>query len=857
VAEEFLLALTGSRDSEVTFQTFTDAKKRKNRDLARVLHGTLSEHWLELVRLNKLGAGIFIMVNEGDLKGRSAENVRGLRSLFVDDDSGKLHPATLKIAPSIIVQSKNGPHAYWRLRPGESLERFEPAQAALAANLGTDPAVKDLPRVMRLPGFLHRKTRDPFLVEVIQINPVVYTIAEVLDRFGISAETKKPPPSNGSNGAAPPPLSSDTFERARRYLEKIPPAIEGQHGDDHTYRVAAVLVVDFNLSDDDAFTVLKEWNCICSPPWSDADLRRFIGNARKYGKHHPGAKASEQRGHHNSARNVDLAGDGLEPHLGQFELTESGTAERFVSEHGQNIRFCNEWKKWLTWDGKWWRVEGATGRVQRFLKRTLRKARTDAARVGDKEMVAWLFAAEKRSTRDNIVSLSRHEAEVQVESGDLDVKPMLLNCSNGTIDLTTAKLRAHQRSDLITQITRVEYIPHATCPRWEAFLDKILAGDRSLIAFVRRAVGYSLSGEIREHVLFILWGSGANGKSTLLEVLLSLFGRYGTSAARDLLIAKTHDRHPTELVDLFRARFVVCHETNEEQRFDESKLKTLTGGDRIKTRRMGEDFWEFSPTHKLWLGTNHRPAIRGTDLAIWRRIHLVPFEVTIPPAEQDAELPAKLKQELPGILKWTLEGCLAWQREGLNPPAKVQAAVQEYRHSEDRFGAFIADCCVVGPRYQATTAVLYNGFKTWAEANNEFPLNSIAFGKKLREHGLSPITIGHAKVRGWGGIGLRTDADSASGPSFSARAHSDGLEDVSASVRAATVSDPSTTTTDNGKATELEYAREAARLTARADRAEAVRLRGFGRVAEADALEESAAEAEKPYASVEAREPIQ
>ncbi len=468
---------------------------------------------------------------------------------------------------------------------------------------------------------------------------------------------------------------------------------------------------------------------------------------------------------------------------GQFELTESGTAERLISEHGPNLRFCDEWRKWLTWDGKRWRVEGASGQVQRLLKRTLRRARTDAARAGDKEMVAWFFAAEKRSTRDNIVSLARYEAEIQVEPRDLDASPMLFNCSNGTIDLSTAKLSPHQGSDLITQVTRVEYIPNATCLRWYAFLDRVFAGDRDLIAFVQRAVGYSLTGEIREHALLILWGSGANGKSTLLEVLLSLLGRYGTSAARDLLLAKTNDRHPTELADLFRARLVVCHETNEEQRFDESKLKTLTGGDRIKTRRMGEDFWEFSPTHKLWLGTNHRPAIRGTDLAIWRRIHLVPFEVTIPVEEQDAELPAKLKQELPGVLNWALEGCLAWQREGLNPPAKVRAAVDEYRHSEDRFGAFLADCCVVGPGHRAAAAILYKAFKGWAEASGEFVLSSIAFGKKLGDKGFQPITIGHSKARGWGGIGVRTDADSDSGPFSCARATWGVREDLSASVR--------------------------------------------------------------------------
>src|SRR6266851_2890822 len=192
-AEKFLQALTGSPNSKVSFQSFDDDKDRKNPKLARVLQGTLSEHWGELVLLNEDGAGVFVMVNEGDLKGRSAENVVAPRALFVDDDSGKLDPVTLKVPPSIVVQSKNGCHAYWKLLPGEPIDRFSLAQVALAQKLGTDPSVKDLPRVMRLPGFLHWKdVADPFLVEVIQIINNVYTIDQVLEGFGVSPETENP-----------------------------------------------------------------------------------------------------------------------------------------------------------------------------------------------------------------------------------------------------------------------------------------------------------------------------------------------------------------------------------------------------------------------------------------------------------------------------------------------------------------------------------------------------------------------------------------------------------------------------------------------------------------------------------------
>ncbi len=288
-ARAFIEALTGSADSEVTFQTFDDNNDRKLSSLARVLHGTLSAHWPELVRLNEAGAGVFVMVNAGDGKGRTEKNVQALRALFIDDDSGELEPAALELAPSIVVRSKKGLHAYWRLRPGESLKNFQVAQAALASKLGTDEKVKDLPHVMRVPGSLHRKDPEPFLVEVIQTSDVAYSVAEVLEGFG--ASLGKPPARNGFNASRPPSRTEDV-ERARRYLAKVEPAIEGEHGDDLTYRVAAVLVVDFNLSDDDALSLLQEWNRACSPPWSDADLQRFIAHGRRYGKHVPGEKSA-------------------------------------------------------------------------------------------------------------------------------------------------------------------------------------------------------------------------------------------------------------------------------------------------------------------------------------------------------------------------------------------------------------------------------------------------------------------------------------------------------------------------------------------------------------------------------------
>jgi putative DNA primase/helicase len=462
--------------------------------------------------------------------------------------------------------------------------------------------------------------------------------------------------------------------------------------------------------------------------------------------------------------------------------TESGLAEQFIRDNGKDLRFCGLWIKWFVWDGKRWRVD-SSGRVQRLLKRTLRKLRIASARDGNKGLVNWLFKAEARSTRDNVVALARYEEEVQVNPDDLDGHLMLLNCANGTVDLRTGKLRHHSREDLLTKLAPVAFDRGARCPLWEAFLDRIFDGDGDLIAFLKRAVGYSLTGDVGEQVLFVLWGSGANGKSTFLVTLLSLLGEYGKPGVSDLLLARKYEQHPTELADLFGARFVAFQEATEGQRFEESKVKALTGGDRIKARRMREDFWHYSPTHKLWLGTNHRPVIRGTDLAIWRRILLIPFDVTIPPTERDKQLPQKLKGECPGILRWAVEGCLEWQRDGLAPPKRVQAAIEEYRESEDQLGAFIADCCVLSSYAWAKSADLYAAFNVWAETNGEPAMSAKAFGQRLSERGFQRIPIGHNKDRGWKGIGLRTHADASSSSSPACARVEDKPEDVSASVR--------------------------------------------------------------------------
>ena len=273
----------------------------------------------------------------------------------------------------------------------------------------------------------------------------------------------------------------------------------------------------------------------------------------------------------------------------------------------------------------------------------------------------------------------------------------LLNVENGTIDLRTGKLRPHQREDLITRLAPVKFLPGAKCPTWLRVLDEIFAGDTGLDSLLEDALR-RLPDRRRHRIRFCRFstGPGANGKTTILTVLLEILGPdYAIVAPPGLLTLKKGERHPTELASLFNKRLVVDSETAEGAQFNENLVKQLTGGDKIRARRMREDFWEFSPTHKILMCTNHKPEIRETKNAIWRRVKLVPFNVTIPEDQQDARLPDRLRAEYPGILAWCVEGCLDWQELGLEIPPAVEDATKEYRRESDVIGEFLGSECTI------------------------------------------------------------------------------------------------------------------------------------------------------------------
>jgi putative DNA primase/helicase len=414
--------------------------------------------------------------------------------------------------------------------------------------------------------------------------------------------------------------------------------------------------------------------------------------------------------------------------------TDTANARRFVAAHGDAVRYCDPWSKWLAWDGRRWAIDDRR-RVELLAKEVADKLWTQAAEAcrGGHDLRPLRFAKATANSKGiaGMLALARSEPVVPVLPAELDTDPWLLNCTNGTVDLRTGELRKHDRGDKITKLCPVEFKPDAECPLWRAFLARIFAERDELVRYVQRIAGYCLTGDVREQVLVILHGVGANGKSTLVGTLLELLGvDYAMKAAPDLLLAKG-DAHPTERADLHGKRFVVSIETDDGRRMAEALVKDLTGGDRIRARRMREDHWEFSPTHKLLLATNHKPEIRGTDHAMWRRLRLVPFDVVIPDEEQDRTLPAKLRDELPGILAWAVAGCLEWQRDGLGNPEPVQAATAAYRDEQDVLGTWVVERCTLGLNCRGKRSELYASYVAWCEGNGHRPANDTRFGMAM------------------------------------------------------------------------------------------------------------------------------
>ena len=446
-----------------------------------------------------------------------------------------------------------------------------------------------------------------------------------------------------------------------------------------------------------------------------------------------------------------------------FNLTDLGNAERFAARHGEGVRYCYPWRKWLVWTGARWERDDA-GRVHRLAKETVRRIYREAPDAEDedkrKALANHARGSESETRIRAMIELSKSERPLSPD--DLDADPWLLNVKNGTIDLRTGELREHRREDLTTKLAPVEYDPDASAPVLEAFLERVLPGEE-LRGFVQRAAGYSATGDTSEQCMFIHHGPGANGKSTFQEAVSAALGDYAMRTPTETLLVKRAGGVPNDVARLKGARFVTASETEEGRRLAESLVKDLTGQDTISARFMWAEWFDFKPTHALHLSTNHKPEIRGTDAAIWRRIRLIPWAVTIPAAEQDKKLPEKLRGELSGVLAWIVRGCSEWLREGLKAPEEVRQATRAYRAEMDVLAAFLADCCQRGGDEEESAGELWGAWKRWCEETGEQVGTQKRFGGQLAERGFLNHRDSRTGRKVWSGVSLRSNWESRAG----------------------------------------------------------------------------------------------
>jgi putative DNA primase/helicase len=428
-----------------------------------------------------------------------------------------------------------------------------------------------------------------------------------------------------------------------------------------------------------------------------------------------------------------------------------------MKEHGKDIRFFPAWKKWLVWNGTHWQTDEGGALVHEKGLATVRNIYDELSKTDDyREMIEiekFGKISESVRRREAMIKTAQYITELNIKAEDLDRNPWLLNVLNGTIDVKTGEFTEHKQGEMITKLANVEYNPDADCPLWKKFIREIMNYKTDIITFLQTAVGWAMTGDNSEQVMFILYGSGANGKTTFLNTLMYLLGDYAIATPTETFMKKAGDQNTNDIARLRGTRFVTTTEAEQGRRLSEPLIKKITGNDQMTARFLYGEYFNFTPTFKIFMATNHKPVIKGTDHGIWRRIRLIPFTTRIEDDKQDKHLEMKLKAEASGILNWLLEGAARWKKEGLNVPAAILNATDEYRGEMDVIGNFLKDCCVQKDDVSIRIRELYKAYADWCEENNEHPVNERFFTMRLKEMSFEQVRT--AEARYWKGLALQ------------------------------------------------------------------------------------------------------
>lgn len=437
-------------------------------------------------------------------------------------------------------------------------------------------------------------------------------------------------------------------------------------------------------------------------------------------------------------------------------MTDTWNAKQFSNMFQGKILWCDPWNTWLIFkEGRWQRDDEL--KTVDLAKQVAKSMYERASQIDDdnerKAFVKWTLRTESRQALMNMIELAKPDLSVRPEL--LDVDKYLLNLRNGTYDLRNDKLLSHSPEDRLTMMANVEYDPDAKCPKWIEFLNKIFAGDQDLIGFVQKALGYSLTGDTGEDCFFIVYGTGANGKTTFLNTIETVLGDYAAQSRAETFLSKDRDTIPSDLARLKGRRFVVATEFPQGKVIAESLIKSLTGRDELTVRELFGKWFQYKPQFKIWLGTNHKPVVRDNSVGFWRRVKLIPFEVQIPVNERIRNFEDILLEEASGILNWMLEGYREWKNEGLGDTEKIREATAEYRDENDVLRDFLEERCIEDPNASISKKELYQAYVDWSTFNTEKTLSKGTFLRLIEERGYKPYRSN--KERGWKGITLKKE----------------------------------------------------------------------------------------------------
>lgn len=714
----------------------------------------------------KEGRGVFVVPGTVARAGSArAGDVVQSAVILVDLDAGdidaKLAHLEDHLGPASLVVASGGRtddgqdkrHAYWRLYEPvkqDGLKRLAALRATLAEKVGGDPAFGSLHQPIRVAGTIHGKhgVLTPVRVIAARTNAVpLEDMAVAIDRMPIL------------QGMSP---RIDVGGRRHRGPSAKELALKRIHagGTDELTRFDALgkvighwlrLVRTGRVTLAEAWLRVQEHNAACiSPPWEDHRLengfKRLLsrdeanyGPMPDFGLHALGLSGSDGAA---SDEGNGASPTSAAPETVQF--SDDDLALRFAERFRDRIRYAPARKLWMVWTGIIWRPD-ETRVIVDLVRKSLR---IDASLLDD-------VAARRRLCSDRTITavekLARADRTLATAEADWDRDVMSINTPAGVLDLVTGEMSPHVSGQLLTRVAGAS--PGGACQTWERFIAVVTGEDPDLAAYLQRVAGYCLTGSMAEQVFFFLCGSGANGKSVFISMLSHVLGGYAATAALDTFTSSTGDRHPTDLAGIARARAVFVTETEHGKAWAEGRIKAITGGDRLRVRFLYRDFFEVDPAFKIMVAGNTRPQLTGVGEAMRRRLHLVPFSVTIPPEARDRTLLDRLKGETDGVFRWMMEGCKAWQQIGLAPPVRVTEEAQSYFRDEDVVGQWLDEACIRAPDQQALSLVLYTSWREWAEARGLPPWSQRWLGEELRTRGFLAGRVHKGRI--WIGVAPR------------------------------------------------------------------------------------------------------